>query len=158
MVNPMKSLIETFYTAFQKQDAANMISCYHNDIVFHDPVFGELKGDDVKAMWTMLCRNAQDLKIEFSEIQASLKKGAVHWEAWYTFSKTGKRVHNFVEASFEFKDSKIINHTDNFNLHKWASQAFGIKGKLLGGTKFFQNRIQMQTNKTLHDFRMKSKL
>ncbi len=155
MVNPMKSLIETFYTAFQKKDAATMISCYHNDIVFRDPVFGELKGDDVKAMWMMLCQNAKDLKIEFSEIQASLKKGSVHWEAWYTFSKTGKRVHNIVEASFEFKDSKIINHTENFNLHKWASQALGIKGKLLGGTKFFQNKIQIQTHKTLHDFRMK---
>lgn len=158
MVNPMKSLIETFYLAFQKQDAATMISCCHNDIVFNDPVFGQLKGDNVKAMWMMLCQNAKDLKIKFSEIQASLKKGSVHWEAWYTFSKTGKRVHNIVEASFEFNDSKIINHTDNFNLHKWAAQALGIKGKLLGGTKFFQNKIQLQTHKTLQDFKMKSKL
>ena len=158
MVNPMKSLIETFYTAFQKRDAATMISCYHNDIVFNDPVFGQLKGDNVKAMWMMLCQNANDLEIEFSEIQASLKKGSVHWEAWYIFSKTGKRVHNIVEASFEFNDSKIINHTDNFNLHKWAAQALGIKGKLLGGTKFFQNKIQLQTHKTLQDFKMKSKL
>ena len=46
MVNSMKSLVETFYTAFQKQDAATMISCYDNDIVFHDPVFGELREDD----------------------------------------------------------------------------------------------------------------
>ena len=51
MINPMKGLIETFYTAFQNRDAETMISCYHNDIVFCDPAFGELKGDDAKAMW-----------------------------------------------------------------------------------------------------------
>ena len=137
MINPMKSLIETFYTAFQKKDAATMISCYHDNIIFQDPAFGELNGEDAKAMWRMLCQNATDLRIEFSDISASLKKGSAHWEAWYSFSKTGRKVHNIVEAEFEFKDSKIIKHTDTFNLHKWASQAMGWKGKLLGGTSFF---------------------
>ena len=140
MINPMKSLIETFYTAFQKKDAATMISCYHDNIIFQDPAFGELNGEDAKAMWRMLCQNATDLRIEFSDISASLKKGSAHWEAWYSFSKTGRKVHNIVEAEFEFKDSKIIKHTDTFNLHKWASQAMGWKGKLLGGTAFLKTK------------------
>jgi hypothetical protein len=152
MINPMKSLIETFYTAFQNKDAATMISCYHDDIIFRDPAFGELHGEAAKAMWRMLCRNATDLRIEFSGRGASLKKGSAHWEAWYSFSKTGRKVHNIVEAEFEFKDSKIIKHTDSFNLHKWASQAMGWKGKLFGGTAFFKNKIQGQTNKMLVDF------
>jgi hypothetical protein len=102
MINPMKGLIETFYTAFQQRDAATMISCYHDDITFTDPAFGELKGDDAKAMWKMLCGNATDLRIEYSNITASLKKGSAHWEAWYSFSKTGRKVHNVIEAVFEF--------------------------------------------------------
>ena len=156
MINPMKSLIETFYTAFQNKDAETMVSCYHDEIIFCDPAFGELKGEDAKSMWRMLCRNSKDLKIEFSDISASLKKGAVHWEAWYTFSKTGREVHNIVDAEFEFKNSKIIKHTDTFNLHKWASQAMGLKGKLFGGTNFFKNKLQKQTNKLLNDFKEKS--
>ncbi|MEP6926285.1 MAG: nuclear transport factor 2 family protein [Ginsengibacter sp.] len=155
MINPMKSLIETFYAAFQKRDAETMISCYHDNIVFQDPAFGELKNEDAKAMWRMLCKNATDLKIEFSDINASLKKGSAHWEAWYSFSKTGRRVHNIVEAEFEFRDSKIIKHTDTFNLHKWASQAMGWKGKLIGGTGFFKNKMHQQTNKMLQDFKKK---
>lgn len=151
----MKGLIETFYTAFQNKDAETMISCYHDDIVFCDPAFGELKGNDAKTMWRMLCRNSSDLKIEFSDINASLKKGGVHWEAWYTFSRTGKKVHNIVDATFDFEDSKIIKHTDVFNLHKWASQAMGWKGKLLGGTSFFKNKLHKQTNKLLKDFKAK---
>lgn len=104
----MKSLIKTFYSAFQKQDASTMISCYHNDVVFHDPIFGELKGDDVKAMWTMLCKNAKDLKIEFSNIQASLKKGSVHWEAWYTFSKTAKAYIILLRQILNLKIQKLL--------------------------------------------------
>jgi hypothetical protein len=158
MINPMKSLIETFYTAFQKKDAATMVSCYHDDIIFRDPAFGELKGAEAKAMWSMLCRNATDLRVEVSGISASLKKGAAHWEAWYSFSKTGRAVHNLVEAAFEFKDSKIITHTDTFNLHKWASQAMGWKGKLLGGTAFFKNKLHQKTHKMLLDFMEEQKV
>ena len=69
--------------------------------------------------------NATDLRIEISGINFTPLKGSAHWEAWYSFSKTGRKVHNIVEAEFEFKDSKIIKHTDTFNLHKWASQAMG---------------------------------
>jgi len=46
----MKGLIEKFYTAFQNKDAEIMISCYHDDIIFCDPAFGEINGDDAKAM------------------------------------------------------------------------------------------------------------
>lgn len=157
MINPMKNLIETFYTAFQKKDADTMVSCYHDHIVFTDPAFGELKGDEAKAMWRMLCQNATDLKIDFSGITGSLKKGSAHWEAWYSFSRTGRKVHNIVKAEFEFKDSKIIKHTDTFNLHKWASQAMGWKGRLFGGTDFFKNKLHNQTRKMLADFIEKSK-
>lgn len=156
MVNPMKGLIETFYTSFQNKDAETMISCYHNNIIFSDPAFGELKGDDAKVMWQMLCRNSSDLKIELSNITASFKKGAAHWEAWYTFSKTGRKIHNIVDAAFEFKDSKILTHTDNFNLHQWASQAMGWKGKLFGGTTFFKNKLHQQTRKLLNEYKNKN--
>lgn len=154
----MKGLIEKFYTAFQNKEPGTMVSCYDDEVVFTDPVFGELKGDDAKAMWAMLCRNARDLRVEVSPINASLKKGSAHWEAWYTFSKTGRKVHNVVDAAFEFKDSKIVKHTDNFNLHQWASQALGWKGWLFGGTASFKNKMQIQTHKLLMDFKQANKL
>jgi hypothetical protein len=106
-------------------------------------------------MWRMLCRNAPDLRIEFSDIHASFRKGAVHWEAWYTFSRTGRKVHNVINAELDFKDSKIIRHIDRFNLHQWATQAFGLKGRFLGGTDFFKNKLNQQTGKMLRDFKEK---
>ncbi|KAA1247763.1 nuclear transport factor 2 family protein [Aquimarina sp. RZ0] len=129
-----------------------MISCYHDDILFEDPAFGILKGDRAKKMWKMLCKNAKDFKVEFSNIKANDQSGSAHWEAWYIFSQTRRSVHNRIDAQFEFKDGKIIKHTDHFNLHRWASQAIGFKGKLLGGTNFFKKKLQQQTNKLLDKF------
>ncbi len=148
----MKELIKTFYTGLSELDADKMVSCYHEDIVFEDPGFGKLKGDRAKAMWRMLCKNARNFKVEFSNIEANDLNGSAHWEAWYTFSQTGRSVHNIIDAQFEFKDGKIIKHTDHFNLHRWASQAIGWKGSLLGRTGFFKKKLIQKTNRLLDKF------
>lgn len=148
----MQTIIETFYEAFKNSDSEAMNACYHDEIEFCDPAFGVLKGADAKAMWTMLCKNGKDVKVEYSNIKATENKGTAHWEAWYTFSQTGRKVHNIVEAEFEFKDGKIIKHTDHFHLRNWAKQALGFKGFLLGGTSFFQGKLQEQTNRMLAKF------
>jgi len=148
----MKELIVTFYTGLQELDADKMISCYHQDIIFEDPAFGKLKGDRAKSMWRMLCQNAKNFKVEFSNIETNDQQGSAHWEAWYTFSQTGRSVHNSIDAHFEFMDGKIIKHTDYFDLHRWSSQAIGWKGKLLGGTGFFKKKLMQQTNHLLDKF------
>ena len=145
-------IINKFYTAFQQKYATDMISCYHDEIEFTDPAFGKLKGERAKSMWKMLCENSKDLKIEFSDITENEQNGSVKWQAWYTFKKTGKKVHNIVNAHFKFKDGKIIEHIDYFNLRKWAGQALGITGYLLGWTFFFKKNMQTQTNYILDKF------
>ncbi len=101
---PNKDLINRFYTAFQKKDGNTMAECYHDDIVFEDPAFGKLKGDHAKAMWMMLCKNAKDLKVEFSITEMNETNGKAHWEVFYTFSQTGRKVYNIINGDFEFKD------------------------------------------------------
>ncbi|MCK5702831.1 MAG: nuclear transport factor 2 family protein, partial [Cyclobacteriaceae bacterium] len=78
-----------------------------------------------------------------------------HWEAYYSFSKTGRKVHNIINAEFEFKDGKIIKHIDNFDLYKWSKQALGIQGLILGWTGFFKKKLHKQTNKMLYYFERK---
>ncbi|HND34209.1 MAG TPA: nuclear transport factor 2 family protein, partial [Myxococcota bacterium] len=89
-----EALIQTFYAAFQRRDGAAMAECYHPEAEFSDPVFPGLKGSEPGEMWKMLCSRANDLKIEFSAVQADERSGKAHWEAWYTFSATGRKVHN----------------------------------------------------------------
>jgi ketosteroid isomerase-like protein len=147
-------LIEKFYSSFQALDAASMVDCYHDNVVFEDPAFGTLKGERAKNMWRMLCESqkGKDFKVDFSNIEPSDKGGSALWEAKYIFSKTGRGVHNRIRASFEITNGKIISHIDDFDLKKWASQALGFKGRVLGGTAFFQKKLQAQTNEILSRF------
>ncbi len=148
----MTNLIEKFYEAFARRDAETMISCYHKEITFEDAAFGRLHGDDARDMWKMLCRASKDLKVSYSGIECDQQKGLASWQADYTFTQTGRKVHNQVLAKFRFKDGKIIEHTDLFNLHTWASQALGWKGRILGGTEFFKKSLQKQTQSKLRAF------
>lgn len=151
-MNANEALIQKFYSAFQKRDAAGMVACYDANVAFSDPVFTDLKGARANAMWTMLCERGKDLKIEFKDVRADERSGSAHWDAWYSFSATGRQVHNSIDATFEFRNGKIVKHTDRFDLHRWAGQALGTAGKLLGWTPLLQNKIRAMAAKNLDDY------
>lgn len=152
-----EQLIEKFYSSFQGLDAAGMTSCYHPEIVFSDPVFGRLSGAEVSTMWKMLCSRARDLKISFRDVRADDTTGTALWEAQYKFSKTGRYVHNVIEASFAFRDDQIITHNDSFSLWKWSSMALGPTGFLLGWTPFLRKAIRKDARRGLDLFRQRQK-
>ena len=148
-----EELINKFYTAFGKLDAATMNSCYSDDIVFFDPAFGLLRGAEARAMWQMLCKNAKDFSLTYGNIiHLDEEFSTCDWVATYTFSKTGKKVVNKIRANMKFAEGKIIEHSDAFSLHKWSAQALGFSGWLLGWNKFFQNKIKNTAKKNLLKF------
>lgn len=150
-----EQLIETFYKAFQQRDAEAMAACYHKDVVFSDPVFPDLHGARAGNMWRMLCARGKDLKIEFNGVNANDSTGKAHWEAWYTFSGTGRKVHNIIDAEFEFRDGKIVRHKDQFDFWRWSRQAIGPAGVLLGWTPILLNGVRKKADKGLVDFEAK---
>lgn len=148
-----EELINKFYSSFQKLDAAGMNSCYSDDIVFFDPVFGLLRGDAVRAMWEMLCKNARDFSLIFANIKhLDEEYSTVEWTATYTFSKTGRKVVNVIKANMRFAGDRIIEHSDAFSLHRWSKQAMGITGVLFGWNSFYQRKIQNAAKKNLLKF------
>lgn len=150
------AVITSFYASFAKHDYQGMAACYHEDVEFYDPVFGTLKGIQAKAMWQMLLeRSRGNLKIVFSDVKASGTTGSAHWEAFYPFSKTGRNVHNTIDAAFVFKDGKIIKHHDHFNVYRWSRQAFGLTGTILGFTPFFKKKIQNTAQQSLKAYLLK---
>ena len=138
-----EQLINRFYEAFAAGDADSMNACYAEHVVFEDPAFGRLNGEEPKAMWRMLLeRSNGNLKITHSVKEASNGGAKAHWEAIYPFSKTGRQVHNRIDAEFIIEEGKIVYHKDTFNLWKWAGMALGPTGKLLGWTGFMKNKIR----------------
>jgi ketosteroid isomerase-like protein len=124
-------LIRDFYEAFDRHDGESMARAYAPDGRFKDPAFGELSGEEAGDMWRMLTSRAEDLRVELADHSADGDTGTAHWIATYTF-RTGRKVVNDIHARFRFRDGKIIDHEDSFSFHKWARQALGPAGWVLG--------------------------
>ena len=141
-----KEVIQKFYSAFKEGDSESMIKLYDDDIIFTDPAFGTLKGENAKAMWKMLLSNKDNkAQVTFSNISSTENSGNASWTASYNYGPKSRKVVNHVNAKFEFKNGKISKHTDDFNLWKWTQQALGTSGYLLGWSSFMKKKIQAET-------------
>ncbi len=144
--------IQRFYAAFGRRDHRVMAASYAPDASFRDPVFQELTGSRIGTMWRMLCERAADLRIECGPVRASGGSAACEWQAWYTYSATGRPVHNRIAAEFEFRDGLIVRHEDVFDLYQWARQALGLRGLLLGWSPPVRRAIQAGAARSLEAF------
>ncbi len=146
------ALISRFYEAFGQRDHETMAACYAPDACFSDPVFQDLRGDEVRAMWRMLCERGSDLEVGYADVEADGDRGSVRWWADYTFSATGRRVHNEIRASFRFQDGLIADHVDEFKLAAWCRQALGPVGLVAGWSPPLQNKVRSQARENLRAF------
>jgi len=151
-MHPNAQLLTDFYSAFQRKDPQAMAACYHPDVEFSDAAFPGLRYARVTSMWRMFCETGKDLDISFRDIQADERTGRAHWDARYTFRATGRKVLNRIDAEFEFKDGKIIRHTDRFDFWAWSRQSLGPAGLLLGWTPFLRNKVRAMAGSTLDKY------
>ncbi|MGB1216613.1 MAG: nuclear transport factor 2 family protein [Saprospiraceae bacterium] len=153
-----QEIIQAFYQSFSEKNVEGMLVHYADDVEFTDPAFGTLQGEEAKAMWRMLIeRSGGNMTLTFKDVEAKGDTGSAAWKAEYFFGKNKRKVINEIQASFEFKDGKIVKHVDKFNLWKWTRQAMGIPGWLFGWTGAMQLKIQDQTKSVLHSYMEKNK-
>lgn len=145
-------VIQDFYAAFARRDGEAMARHYHPDLVFDDPAFGELTHREAAGMWKMLCGRATDLVIDLRSSSAEGERGKAEWEAKYTFTKTGRSVHNKVSADFTFRDGLIVRHHDVFDFWRWSSMALGLPGTLLGWSPIIKNAVRKEARGNLQKY------
>jgi ketosteroid isomerase-like protein len=152
VANVNNEVVDEFYASLARRDGDAMAACYHDDIVFEDPAFGQLTGRDPGDMWRMLCSGGTDLRVEHRILESTDPKVRTNWIATYTFSATGKQVRNDVEATMTFCDGRIVEHRDRFDMWKWSSQALGLPGKLLGWSPPLRAKVRRTARANLAAF------
>lgn len=133
MLRPMSptQVVQAFYDAFSRRDGEAMASLYADTATFSDPAFPNLDARLVRGMWRMLTTRGKDLVIQYEIRGTDGNVVKAHWEADYTFSATGRKVHNVIDATLRIENGKIVEHRDVFDFRAWLAQAFGLAGKLM---------------------------
>jgi len=147
-----RETLERLYDAFGRSDGETMASCYAPDAHFADPVYPDLHGAEVGAMWRMLTGRAQELTIEVRSLTADQHTGSATWLARYRFGPDRRPVANLVRSSFVFKDGLIEDERDEFDFHGWAAMALGPKGRFLGWTPMVRSAVQKRADQGLREF------
>lgn len=147
-----EKVVKRLYAALGERDGDAMAALYAPYARFTDPVFTDLKGPEVGAMWRMLCRDAQELRVEVRDVRAASGLGDAVWEAWYAFGPEARMVRNVGHARFVFRDGLIAQHVDDWHFQKWAAQALGWQGKALGWTQPFHDKVRKEARARLERF------
>jgi hypothetical protein len=146
--------VERLYAAFAKLDADTMAACYATDATFDDEAFSLRGRDRIGAMWAMLCDAVKTKGRDVWKLETrDITQRSAHWEVTYRFSTTGRMVRNIIDAEFEFDDAGLImRHRDRFDFWRWARQALGAPGLLLGWTPMLRAKVRAQAAKNLDRF------
>ena len=149
-----RATVERLYAAFTRLDGAAMAACYSSEAAFDDEVFSLRGREQIGGMWTMLCDAAKAMGREGWKLAyRDVTERSAHWEATYRFSATGRRVHNIIEAEFEFDAAGLISRQrDRFDFWRWSRQALGAPGLLLGWAPMLRAKVRAQAAKGLQRF------
>lgn len=147
------STVRDFYQALARADAEGIRQVYTDDVVYSDPVFGELRGSRVMLMWEMFCARDDKIQVEFGDI--TVQPGdlvTARWVARYAFGDKNRPIENPIHSTFRFRDGLICEHRDTFHVRKWAAQALGPVGRVLGNTPPVRKALHRKSTALLDSY------
>ncbi len=156
-----------YFTALVARDTQGMQNCYAHGVRFEDPIFN-LNGDrEIMAMWALLFGPGRlptdrtnkgqggltnTWAVDFHTVKTLQNHGSVRWEVTFRYAPTGRIVHNSVYSQFHFDDDGLIlSQRDNFDFWRWARQAHGFLGMMLGWTPLMWDHAREQAEVSLQE-------
>lgn len=145
--------VHSFFTAFGRLDFKMMNAYYSDDVLFSDPLFGMLSGDQVKNKWEFVCTNVEDFHLQIKNIEEQDQEYVTcSWHTTYFSLVSRSLVSLEVKSYMRLAEGKIIEHSDAFRPQRWIRQTYGIRGWLFGWIGFFRTGIQRKLLQQLDAF------
>ena len=140
-----REVLTRFYDALSRRDGETMASLYSPDASFEDEIY-RLRGEDVGKMWRGLMSRAKTLTVSYTIAKAGAGDGTVEWTARYDYPGGGPVV-TVILSGLELAGGKIVRQRDRFDFPRWAAQALGTKGKLLGRFEWVRRVVSREAAK-----------
>lgn len=141
------AVVNRFFESYQRSDWQSMARCYHDKASFSDPIYPDLREENIVYLWFSRLSKHQSIDLQYRVVFADERKAQVEWTAISPFN--GKAVKIEGLSTFALWDETIVRHVDEFSFVKWSRQAQGLKGWLLGGSRFYQARVQRSARSQL---------
>jgi uncharacterized protein len=126
-----EALLHKLYAALSAHNHREMAACYQADATFNDIAFNLRDAREIHAMWHMISEG--DIAVTVRAVDANDQTGHSEVIDDYTFSDTGRKVHNRITSTFRFRDGLIAEQRDECDPRQWADMALGgINGMVAG--------------------------
>jgi len=144
-----EQVIAGLFNAYQNRNAVEMASFYSADAVFKDPIFGTVQGEEISKVWQVVHSVTNDLYLHYHIIQAGSSIATANTYLTYNFKHTNRNIKISIKSHFRLANGKIVLQTDEYSMWNWMSQAYGLRGLLLGWNPFIINRARISAKNTL---------
>jgi hypothetical protein len=140
-------LVERFFNAFGNGDWRTMARCYHDKASFTDPIFPDLRGEQIVYYWHQWFKENEGIKLNYSQLFADERKAQVQWNVRYTYQ--GRAVKHDATSTLAIWDDQIVRHVDEFALGGYLRQREGLLTGLLSGIPLVHQRVQRSARSRL---------
>lgn len=149
----MQHVIKAFYKAVNNRDTDLLRSVYATDIVYFDPQFEYLEGAKVMAMWRYIFEERTSLKINPCTVK---DEGdgyfTCHHADSYLFTPKQRNIEMNAVSNFRIENDRIVEHSEAFSLHQWATKAYGGWASIIGWNRWYQQQIKNSARRNLLNF------
>ena len=118
-------IIKELFEAYENLDSAKMNSYFSDDIKLEDPATFLAEGDDAKYWIQFVIDNISDHKITIKNIVENDNVVTVEWTSSYLSNMSKKPILLDYKAHYTFKNQKIINQVNEYDLKDYIRQSFG---------------------------------
>ncbi|MFT3903957.1 MAG: nuclear transport factor 2 family protein [Niabella sp.] len=148
-----KELIAHFFNAFARLDHEEMNNCLSSEVMFSEPLFGILQGDDVSNLNRMKCARLKDFKLKVQQVEELDDEYLTcSWVVDYCHADTGSRVVMPIKSFLRVIDGKITEYSDAYRLSTWLAKVHGVTGVLFGWTGTMKKRAMKKYAVRLANF------
>ena len=103
-------------------------------------------------MWRMLTGGVRGPAVELLEHEADGDSGSAAGSRTTRSRRPAVTWTTTSAPRFRFRDGLIAEHRDEFGFHRWARQALGPPGLLLGWTPIVQGSVRKRARARLDEF------
>jgi hypothetical protein len=148
----LPQVLHRYQQAFSQGSIESIKRCYASDVIYFDPLYGYLHGDQVGYMWASKFAEFATYTISTGELA---DQGDGYYNMKYDIAYTSRSqmsIKMAVQCFFKIDDERIVEQSEAFSVHELLRQERGLIGHLMGWNRMMQQSRKNKARRMLLNF------